>query len=79
MGDMADYYMRGGWFDLNPEDLTPRGLAPHNFKWWRMGNGKRILVTKMKESHLMNSINKIDRDQWRLEWKKPLMKELESR
>jgi len=59
----------------------PRVDIKHSepFTWWIQGNGKKIKVSKMTDTHLINSINKIDRDKWRTQWKEYLMKELESR
>lgn len=76
---MADYYR-----DMEEESMFSNSIEvnhfnPKPYKWWGMADGSRIEVAKMTDKHLINCINKIDRDQWRLQWKEPLMLELESR
>ena len=80
MGDMADYYRE---LDFEDDMFQPHWLInppiPKDLSWWVQKNGERIKVTDMSDEHPVNSINMIDRNQWRLYWKETLMLELESR
>lgn len=68
-------------FNLVPAHKRPEHKKPEHkkFIWWNQADGTPIKVKDMTISHLQNSIHKIQRDQWRLQWLEPLMEELESR
>lgn len=79
---MADYYMnRDIDSSLSPffnRIIVKVDSAP--FTWWQPKVGKRIKLTKMKKSHIINSIKMIERrGNWRQQWLEPLQKELKSR
>ena len=77
MGDMADYIRQRDFEDMmdGPEYLA--AVTPV-FLWWIQKDGTRIHIRYMTDSHIMNCINMIDRrDNWRVAWIDPLMRELE--
>lgn len=79
MGDISDYYR-----DIDEQYYSNPANAIHelipSFKRWRMNDGNRILVTEMKTSHVINTINLIKRKApWRAQWLEPLEQELKSR
>jgi hypothetical protein len=83
MGELSNYFINreieehmDGPFDHH----TMEEPKIRSFIWWVQGDGTRIKVESMTDTHLMNSINMIDRRSgWRKQWKEPLMKELEKR
>jgi len=46
---------------------------------WRTRDGRRLKLSEMDCKHLRNSLNKILRDKWRLEWTYPILAELDRR
>ena len=68
------------WFGLEPEDIEywERMSVRHllETKCWRTKTGIVIPINKMTTQHLKNSINKIVRENWRVELLSLLQQEL---
>ena len=67
------------WFGLEPEDLTCDNDYCINNRVWRMKNGKHIRISDMSYEHIENCINKIVREDWRVEYLPILKNELYNR
>jgi len=72
MGDMADYYMDHVWYEdihsyegvESPGLVISKMLRAHeegNLKW-KPKKGVRVLVAKMGDDHLINTINMLKRN-----------------
>ena len=71
MGDIADYYR-----DIKLNNTLRKEKS---FIWWRQRDGTKVSIKNMTKAHIINCITKIDKEEWRKDWKEPLLKELKLR
>ena len=68
------------WFGLEPENIGVIDAIPLlQTKCWQTKDGRIIPINKMTTQHLQNSINKIVREGWRVEFLPLLKQELKNR
>jgi len=79
MGDIADYY---GLHDLAEElDMSFKTHVPvtPKYEYWETRDRHYIHIKDMTPTHIKHCLCKIEREQWRLDWEAPLLKELARR